>query len=149
MACLEEGQVDIRRACADDHPELMRLYDQFIGVARYRKMDNDSFRFLLDDPSHRVAVAATPTELCGFAATSARRVVRYLDPVAELEELYVDDRFRRRGVGSRLLVDAEGFAVEMGCCRLFVATAFNKPDGPMLYRQAGFTENGRHYVRRL
>ena len=58
-----------------------------------------------------------------------------------VEWLWVAEPYRRQGVGSRLLSDAEGLARQRGCTSVYLDTySFQAPE---FYRRLGFKEFGR------
>jgi GNAT superfamily N-acetyltransferase len=55
--------------------------------------------------------------------------------------LWVGEPYRRKGVGSRLLSNAEALARERGCASVYLDTfSFQAPD---FYRRLGYSEFGR------
>jgi GNAT superfamily N-acetyltransferase len=58
-----------------------------------------------------------------------------------VEWLWVAEPYRHRGVGSRLLLDAEAIAHERRCASVYLDTfSFQAPD---FYKRLGYTEFGR------
>ena len=59
----------------------------------------------------------------------------------QINKLWVDERYRRRGYGRALLARAEKKARRHCCNYIFTETA--SFEGPEFYKQAGFSEIGR------
>jgi GNAT superfamily N-acetyltransferase len=131
---------EIRIAVAADLPALRRLY-------RRSSLSNECDRELmlahpeLVGPSGeavaegrtRVAVAADGTIL-GFA--TGRRLE---SGVLELEDLFVDPAWMRRGVGRQLVNDVVALAERQGIVRIEVTA---NPHADAFYRSAGFVYVG-------
>ena len=93
----------IRQARPTDYKELMELYNGFVGENRYSNYNNDSFNKVIESKNNFIYVAEENNRLTGFATFSARVVVRYPRPIAELDELYVDPTVRKKGEGTMLM----------------------------------------------
>lgn len=139
--------VSIRRAVRGDEGSVAELYSALL--ARNADEAAPGFKFALDDPGVKIFVAECDGALVGACAISVRHVVRYNAPIAEIDELVVAPRARRRGVGRCLVRAADEAAREWGCNRLYVATSYRQPMGPLLYEQAGFEDNGHHYRKSI
>jgi ribosomal protein S18 acetylase RimI-like enzyme len=84
--------------------------------------------------------------LACFARTAAGEVVgglraRQWGAAVEVQQLWVDEQHRRRGIGARLMAMLEEAAVERGA-RLIYLDTFSF-QAPQFYRRCGFTEAAR------
>ena len=79
----------------------MVLYNDFVGEDRYSKHDGDSFKVVLKSPDNYVFVAEENGKIIGFATVSVRTLVRYPKPIAELDELFVAEEFRKHGITAK------------------------------------------------
>ena len=61
---------------------------------------------------------------------------------AELRRMYVAPEYRRRGLGRRLLANAESMARQMGYDRMDLSTSVLQDAALALYRHAGYEEIG-------
>lgn len=132
----------LRDAVPDDHPALR-------GIFRRSSLSNERDRpLLLAHPAHlvwreptgpepfRVRVAVTADAvIAGFAT------VVIIPAHAELDDLFVDPGFMRRGIGSALVCDAARLASEAGAS---VLTVTANPHAAAFYLAAGFA--GRETV---
>jgi ribosomal protein S18 acetylase RimI-like enzyme len=76
--------------------------------------------------------------ICGFACVRLVPCVLYAEPYAELTELYVEQEFRRRGVGGALVAYAERLAHERGASDLIIMTGLDNAPAQALYRAMGY-----------
>ena len=74
----------------------------------------------------------------GFAAARVVPCVCYATPNAELTELFVEEAWRRRGVGRALVKHAEKLAREKGATSLLLVVGFGNVDAQAFYRALGY-----------
>lgn len=143
--------VIIRRARLEDETELFMLFERLTSRQRtdkYRvnqKTGVETFRLVIDEPRLGIIlVAEEEDQLIGSITLSYPLAIRCSGPYARIEEFIVNEKSRRRGVGSKLLEAAIAAAKEMGCYDLQV----NNPSdlGQPLYINHGFQAGG-DYMR--
>lgn len=104
------GSVVIRRAVAADRDGIVRLAEVADAGERL-----DS---LLANPDRCILVAELRSEIVGLAeAQFYGTALRRAFGVVRLHDLVVDDRYRRRGIGSSLLDEVERWAMSTPECR--------------------------------
>jgi GNAT superfamily N-acetyltransferase len=77
--------------------------------------------------------------VAGWLQVSRVRVFESEDGV-EIGGLVVDEALRSRGIGARLLAEAERWARERGCVRMRVRSNVVRERAHAFYRSAGFSE---------
>lgn len=142
-------QIIIRKAVKTDYETLMSLYNQFVGEDRYSKHTGDSFNTVLTNSSSRIYVAEKNGILIGFATVSFRRVVRYPKPIAELEEIFVHEEYRKTGIGKLLLNTIIIESQKKGCYRLYIESAHSHKVAHLFYKNNNFTEYGLHFFKNV
>lgn len=83
-------------------------------------------------------VAELEGTIVGFACLRVTRSICYDFALAELTELYVDESFRRRGVGRALIEQAESVAQEQGAESLMLLTGGKNRAAQEFYRSSGY-----------
>lgn len=141
--------MNIRRAAASDYAGLMELYNLFVGSDRYSRHDNDSFADVMDSDSHVILVADDDGTLVGFATISFRSVVRYPQPIAELDELFVLPEYRKHGIGRLLMAQLEELARTRRCYRLYIESHRDHTGAHAFYAALGYTNYGYHFIKNL
>ena len=128
-----------RAATTDDAADLARLNALFNGV-------HDTAEELaarLADP-RRVEtpiVAEASERIVGFAALRLVPCVFYVSSYAELTELFVEEAYRRRGIGRALIAHAERLAREGGAAELFLLIGPGNHEAQALYRAMGYRDH--------
>jgi len=139
----------IRKATKEDYASLMVLYNLFVGQDRYSKHTGDSFNSVLTNSSNRIFVAEDNSTLIGFITVSFRRVIRYPKPIAELDELFVKEEFRKKGIGKLLLDSVFKESKKRDCYRLYIESTYTHTTTHLFYKNNGFTEYGLHFYKNL
>jgi ribosomal protein S18 acetylase RimI-like enzyme len=85
-----------------------------------------------------VGEAPESVRVAGFACVRIVPCVLYDEPHAELTELYVEQAYRRLGVGRALVAHAERLAHEAGATRLILLTGFDNAEAQAFYRALGY-----------
>ncbi len=128
--------VKTRVATLEDAPELARLnalFNQIFDAA-------EQLAARLADP-RRVEtpiLAEVEGRVVGFAAVHVVPSIFYPTPRAEVTEMFVEEAYRRRGIGRALMAHAERLALEQGAADLLVLTDFYNHAAQGLYRAMGF-----------
>ena len=87
-------------------------------------------------------IAASDGEVAGYGA-----VMRVDDETARLRRFRVRASWRRRGLATRLLTEAERLCREHGYLRVTLGTSDRQEAAQALYRKHGYVEIGRHSIR--
>ncbi|NTU72689.1 GNAT family N-acetyltransferase [Candidatus Roizmanbacteria bacterium] len=141
--------MQIRPAQASDYESLMYLYNLFVDSDRYSKLDNDSFSKVLESKSNFVYVAKENDVMVGFASFSVRWVVRYPKLIAELDELFVMEEYRKSKIGYLLMRQVEEKAKELDCYRLYIESHYSHKAAHALYEKMGYINYGYHFMKNI
>jgi GNAT superfamily N-acetyltransferase len=131
-------QIKIRAATRSDLEDLARLNTLFNDSVETAEQLEDRWANPLC-PEIPI-VAEIGDRIVGFAGL---RVVPYLfceGAHAELTELFVEQGYRRGGVGSALVAYAESLAKERGAGELILQTGRDNPAGRVFYTAMGYEE---------
>ena len=85
-----------------------------------------------------VVVGEVDRQVVGFACAQLLISVCYAKPWAELTELYVQEKYRRRGLGRSLVRMVEQMAQQEGATDLLVHTSALNLAGQALYQSMGY-----------
>lgn len=137
----EDGVV-VRRAQLADAPrvlELLQLVHTPAGSFDHEQVLADALLHdWLDDPDHPLLVAEVDGYVAAFAALAFRRTLTGWR--ASIDDLAVDEGYRRRGLGAALVEAAVRLAQVRGSSRLHIDTSHGSAEAMSFYRACGFNE---------
>jgi GNAT superfamily N-acetyltransferase len=127
----------IREAQMEDAEKLADLAGQF-GYPSSTDEMAARLRRILSDPDHVVYVAELPDAgACGFAHVSAG-IALQSGPRAELVGLVTHTSLRSRGLGARLVAEAERWAQSKGFATICVRCNVVRADTHRFYERLGY-----------
>lgn len=85
-------------------------------------------------------VAESAGQVIAFAGLRLVPSLFYAEPLAELTELFVEEAYRRRGVGWALIVEAEQRAIQGGARELLILTDMDNVGAQALYHALGYED---------
>jgi GNAT superfamily N-acetyltransferase len=136
--------VTYRQATLDDVPALIpRLGELMTHHGVDAPTDDelrDSLTSALSAPNHFFIIAQVEEQVAGMCALLFTFSTWSLGLACELQDVYVADDFRRRGIGHGLLEAATQFAKDHGCVRLYLLAEYWNLDAHAFYRSAGLAE---------
>jgi GNAT superfamily N-acetyltransferase len=142
--------MQIRKATLNDESGVITLMKKLlIPAEEVRKDWNDQaciFRRLVENPElGTILIADVDGEIAGVTTLSYPTAMRCNGPYSCIEENIVDERFRGKGIGGKLLQAAIAEATARGCDEIQV----NAPSemGYPLYMRHGFTDAGKKHIK--
>jgi len=141
--------VTVRQALRPDLDLLAPLFDgyrQFYG----RESDLPAAReFVLARFNHSesiIFIAFDGEAAVGFTQLYPSFSTVSLARTFILNDLFVDEQGRRKGVGGQLLAAAARYAEDIGAIRLTLSTAVTNEAAQALYQAAGWVRDDKFYV---
>lgn len=125
----------LRDARPADLPGLLALEAGFPGD----RLSSRQYRYHLGNPRARLRVLVVGGEVVGSSLT----LFRAGSTRARLYSIAVDPAWRGRGLGTRLLADAEAGARARGCRYLRLEVRADNAAAITLYEEAGYRRIGR------
>ncbi len=141
--------MQIREAKPEDYHQIMVLYNDFVEEDRYSKHDSDSFYKVIKNPNNLIYIAESKGVLIGFATLSLRNVVRYPKPIAELDELYVNPKYREKGIGRKLVEKVEQKAKQLDCYVIYIESHNDRKTAHKFYQSQGYSKYGFAFRKRI
>ena len=140
----------IRDAGEWDFEGILRLFGQLwpertLVASKMR----DVFRRGLasDRQAYLCATDGEAGPVVGFGSITVLNSFSQQGPLANLDELVVDEAWRRRGVGTALLERLIARAAEMGCGRLDLHSQFRRAVAHAFYERRGFERRAYLFTR--
>jgi ribosomal protein S18 acetylase RimI-like enzyme len=136
----------IRRATADDAEAIAALFTDEGYPAGPSDIVERMTRF--GSEHSRILVAEHEGALLGFIAIHALPRFEHDDRILRVLALVVDAGARERGVGHRLMSEAERIAAELGAAFVEVTAGHHRPEAFRLYESMGYDASVAAYLRK-
>jgi len=131
----------VRLATEQDLPRILELYNELIGGQYYLAPDKAQsvFAEIVSMLGHELLVAEEDGMVVGsMVLLIVPNLSHGARPWAIVENLIVDGRYRRRGIGRLLMEYALARAGEASCCRVQLLSSKKRREAHRLYRSLGF-----------
>ena len=143
------SSITVRQAVFSDLGELAQLFDQY-RVFQGKDSDMAAARVFLqarfDHGESVVFMAHENSVPLGFAQLYPSYSSTSLARVFILNDLFVHDRARRKGVASKLLAALEGYAWSHGAARVTLNVAKDNERGQALYEGRGWSRDAQFFM---
>ena len=139
----------VRTAKAEDLPSLSALFDSYRQFYGQPADPEACLRFMqqrMEQGDARQLVAQDPEgSLLGFVQLYPLWSSVRMKPLWLLNDLYVAESSRSKGVGSALLEAAKTMALQTGACGLSLETSPDNRKAKSLYERSGFDLQTHHF----
>ncbi len=142
----DAATVTIRAATAADAGRLAALLTDEGYPAGESDLGARIQRF--STPDSHVRVAEASGEVIGFIAFHLIPRFETDDRFARIVALVVDPGVRERGIGKRLMADAEAVARDEGAAFLEVTAGHHRPEARQLFESLGYDAGVAAYLRK-
>ncbi len=136
-----------RLATLDDFDTWCRFRDELYGDLQPEYIETEIKRIISapDLCSYLVFLEKDKTEPVGMIELSFRNIVEGCtsSPVAYIDGLYLNEKYRGQGLGKEMLVFIKKWARESGCTELAVDTELENGRAQQFYLREGFEETFR------
>jgi GNAT superfamily N-acetyltransferase len=143
---MTDATVTIRPAAATDAEAIAALFTDEGYPAGPSDIVERLTRF--SSEHSQVVVAEHEGVVLGFIALHALPRFEHDDRILRVLALVVDAGARERGVGRRLMAEAERIGVELGAAFVEVTSGHHRPDARRLYESMGYDASIAAYLRK-
>ena len=143
-----DDSLEIRRATMADSQHVLPLVQAYRVFYKQQRAPDRERSFIerrLREKDSVIYVAGIAMQTVGFTQLFKTYSTVHLTNAWILEDLFVDPRFRRRGIAQALLAAAVRHAQESGASGMFLETAFDNLTAQRVYERAGWAREGRFY----
>jgi GNAT superfamily N-acetyltransferase len=147
-----KDKLSLREAIVADIPRILRLNNLMCEEEHHRydplilpnfattKAGRAYFKGQLTGKDRLLIVLASDDEIIGYLSASIRANENYRQKckLAELNDMVVDKKYRKRGVGKSLFAYFQAWAKSRKAKRLRVVASSGNKDGLAFYKKSGF-----------
>lgn len=143
------SHITVRQAALADLDDLARLFDQyrqFQGKASDPASARSFLHARFDYGESAAFIAYDADEPAGFAQLYPNYSSVSLARVFILNDLFVHEAARRKGVARELLAAVEGYAWSLSAGRITLNVARDNTAGQALYEAQGWRQDGQYFT---
>jgi diamine N-acetyltransferase len=127
--------------------ELMREYYAFDNLRFDEAAAREALKQILQDESvGRIWLIKLDDEIAGYSILTLGFSLEFHGRDAFLDEIYLRDRFRGRGIGRRALEFLEEQCRQLGVRALHLEVERENKNAQAVYRGSGFTDHDRYLM---
>ena len=140
---------EVRRA---EEKDLLTIYN-FICILEDTKFNYSQFEKIFREniinSNYFYYVAVNDDKIIGFISCHTQYLLHHCSKVAEIQELFVNETYRGKGIG-RLLINQLEKELKKSDCLLIEVTAQNKRlQTHLIYENIGFTCSHKKFTKSL
>ena len=136
----------MRAALADDSPQLVALMGE-LGYPTTREFIQEKLAQLLSTPGTKIFVADYDGKVIGLLSFSILPLLHVDGGLGRITALVVASQFKGRGIGKRLVAEAEAFAWNNRCARIEITSGEHRADAHAFYEAIGYKQDSRRFVK--
>lgn len=136
--------VQVREANILDSSQIKDLSEQ-LGYNVPETGVRSSLEYLIKDNCHEIFVAEVDSKVVGWIHISLHKSL-VIEERAIVLGLVVDRKFRRQGIGRKLMLRAESWAENCGCHGLMLRSNVIREDAHSFYSGIGYENVKSQYV---
>ena len=129
--------VKIREAKREDYSGIATISKEDLGYECAAELVKRQLEKVIADEGSKVFVAEQDGEIVGYIHVADYNTL-YFEPIKNVMGLAVRKKFRRLGVGAKLLREAEKWAVQCGSAVMRLNSGMSRPDAHGFYRRQGY-----------
>ena len=142
MPSSEEPNLTLREATSVDAPAIVVLIRTLARVMDVvSPVDEAYVREYIASPGSGILVADDGGQVVGLLSYSLRPSLVHAGRSCVIEELVIDQKTQRQGVGARLVEDLLRRAAEWGCVEVSVTTLAGQRGAIEFHKERGFSDD--------
>ncbi len=134
--------MEIEKLTEDDLTDLAELFEQFWNEQTSLEKMKLTYNKIRSDSKYILLVGKKDGILAGFVmGVICEELYGECRPFMVVEDVIVNQQFRRNGIGTTLMREIERIATERNCCQTIFVTESNRKDAVGFYQSIGYDAN--------
>lgn len=143
-------KIIIKEAGEDDFDQIFQLFKQLqpkehLDKSKVRNLFNE----ILSSNKHSAWIALVDKKIVGYIDVVFRTYHFAFDFTARIETTVVDEKYRRKGIASKLISECEKKAKMKGCKVMEVDSGMQRENAHRTYESNGYSKRGYLFWKRL
>ncbi len=138
--------ITVREALLSDGQELVSLISE-LSYSVTEQFVRDRLTELSSSVADIVFIADCGGEIVGFLSFHLLPLLHVDGNLGRITALAVSYRFRRRGIGHKLITAAEEFAWSRRCVRVEITSGDHRAEAHVFYEAVGYRQETRRFLK--
>ena len=144
---MDSHQIKIRPASLSDFEKVFDFINQLENTEFEKEHQEFIYRKNLSSPDNIYLVAASDNLIVGFISCHIQYLLHHGgQKIGEIQEMYVAENSRSRGVGKELLDTLKKVAKETGIVQLEVTSGHQRGKAHSFYEREGFLHSHKKFT---
>ncbi|MDR2127373.1 MAG: GNAT family N-acetyltransferase [Prevotellaceae bacterium] len=130
--------LQIRFCTEDDYSSVFELLKQLWLKQLNYEMLHATYKNALKSNSQKLIIGFTNNQIAGFCSLTIKNSLWQAGNLGHIDELIVDNHFRKQGIGKKLMTEITQIAKANNCKRIELDSAFYRQEAHKFYENAGF-----------
>jgi GNAT superfamily N-acetyltransferase len=134
-----------------------RDFDQVFGLLKQlwpnKELDYEGMKKMFDHnleaADHYYIVALYGPQIVGFCSLTVKHNLWMQGFLGNVDEMIVEEGYRKQGIGKKLMVRITEIAVEKKCSRLELESSFHREAAHAFYQELGFEKRAYLFSKEL
>jgi ribosomal protein S18 acetylase RimI-like enzyme len=140
--------IKVRDATFQDSQKLAKLMEQLGYPTSFAEMQ-ERLNLISSNSDHRTLVAEIEGEIVGMVGVGIGYFYEKNGVYGRILALEVDERFRRRGIGKRLIQEAEKWFGDKRANTVVINSGYHRHQAHDFYRNVGYKDTGLRFIKEL
>lgn len=138
----------IRHAVAADGTSVYRLLSQLTERVNNAVLFDELFESAVDFPNTIYLVAEDNGNIVGFISCHGQILLHHMGWAYEIQEMFVEEAYRSKGVGKRLLKHLEGILEHIDYDVIEVTSSHKREGAHAFYQANGYEHTHRKFTKK-
>lgn len=136
---MDKTNIQLRKAVSTDLHSIYRLVCALENCFFEPKVFARVFDNNLVNPDCSYWVADIEGSVIGFISFHIQSLLHHCGPVGEIQEFYIDEAFKNKGIGRHLMNEVIAYAKTAAVTSIEVTSNKNRVENVQVYESLGFT----------
>lgn len=134
---IEKMKIDIREANIEDCEAIFKLNKNEMGYDYDLENTRERLTYILQRPNHKIFVAEINNQVVGYVHGNDYDLI-YKDSLKNIMGIAVDHRYKRNGIGKKLMNEIENWAFKTGAVGVRLLSGEERISSHEFYKSCGY-----------
>lgn len=145
---MKNEDVEIRNLSREDIKDIVRL-NRELGYTCNLEDARKRMDIIIEDKNYKTLVAEINNRVIGYIGLCKMHAYEYDGDYIRIVSLIVCSNYRNRGIGTKLISEAERYAKEKGAIAITLNSGINRKEAHEFYKNNNYKIKGYGFAKKL